>query len=313
MHPHSLRVVSRRRVLALIGLAVPAAACGVESIEDAQPPRDPTPTGRDLDVATRWDALAAKLEGAGPIYNAANPGPWAGKEPKHVPTLTLSGKNVVVEVPHEMKPSDGGLGEHYITTIYVRDEQGEIVFLAEYKVTDPAAKAVFPLPEGATAATLTAYAHCNLHGLWSSRTLAAIPSDAGAPDPAWATRARELEAAGVYSATEEGPWPGKAPKHVPIVEAAKGVVQVSVPHEMRPASTPDAGAPGDAGALPAHYVGTIYIKNQEGIVIGLKELQATSPLPVALFSLPPGTTSVTAFAWCNLHGTWRAVPTPTTT
>jgi desulfoferrodoxin (superoxide reductase-like protein) len=157
-----------------------------------------------------WEARAKQLEGFGALYTEANPGPWAGKERSHVPTIiadTVLTNRVTVIVNHVMTPPgtvappvdagppdaaaladadpdadaapppppvDAGpviLPEHYITTIYVKTDTGVVAGLIEFKSNDPSPPSVtFVLPAGTK--SVTAYEFCNLHGLWASKPLA---------------------------------------------------------------------------------------------------------------------------------------------
>ena len=79
---------------------------------------------------------------------------------KHVPVVSVSGSTVTVKVgsaPHPM------LAEHHIAWIYLLTEKG-----GQRKCLplsgEPAA--VFALAEGDK--VLSAYAYCNLHGLWKA-------------------------------------------------------------------------------------------------------------------------------------------------
>ncbi|WP_394833472.1 hypothetical protein LVJ94_43895 [Pendulispora rubella] len=71
----------------------------------------------------------------------------------------------------------------------------------------------------------------------------------------------------------------------------------------------DAGAGTDAGEQGLHYVTTIYLKNEAGEVVGLREFRPLDPAPPRVnFRLPPGVKSVTAHEHCTLHGVWAADP-----
>jgi desulfoferrodoxin (superoxide reductase-like protein) len=332
----SARRIDRRHFLAVLGAAIPgfAAACslspssstlhdegeppkpdsgGPAPREASAPPSDDAGDPGGLDTANDWEKRAAELEAQGPIYTADSPGPWAGKEAGHVPQIVIDGTNVTIKVAHPMHAADDAGPEHYITTIYARDQANKIVWLKEFKVDDPAAETTFALPAGTTA--LTAYSHCNIHGLWSSRHIPSGNSGATATkNDAWEADVAALERSGVWSATNEGPWPGKAPKHVPTVEGGRGSVLLTVSHEMKAGTPLDAGAPdggdggkdgGDAGSVE-HYIGRMYVRNQDGLVVGWKSLTTLDPFPIALFDLPLGTTKVTAYAWCNIHGVWKS-------
>ena len=330
-------LMDRRRFLAALGFAIPAvAACSVATKDalNGEPtslpgptpgpakPGDAGATAPGLDVANDWEKRVAELEAQGPIYTADAPGPWADKVGTHVPQLLIDGVNVTIKTPHPMRAADDAGPLHYITTLYARDESNKIVWLKELHASDAAPVTTFQLPAGTQG--LTAFSHCNLHGLWSSRHIPAGTSGATATrNDAWEKEAAALEAAGVYSAHNEGPWTGKAAKHVPSVEGGRGSVLLTVSHEMRAGvpvdgGAPDAGDAGDAGhkdggdagdaapPLTEHYIGRMYVRNQDGLIVGWKVLTTVDPFPIALFSLPLGTTTATAYAWCNIHGVWKS-------
>jgi desulfoferrodoxin (superoxide reductase-like protein) len=107
-----------------------------------------------------WEARASELEARGPVYTAAEPGKWKGKEGSHVPVASFEGGQVSVVTKHPMTP------EHWITTHYIKNQKGVVIGLKEFKGTDPEAKSTFPLPKGTTALTVCSY--CNLHDLWNA-------------------------------------------------------------------------------------------------------------------------------------------------
>jgi superoxide reductase len=76
---------------------------------------------------------------------------------KHVPVITVDGNTVTVEVGSVAHPM---IEEHYIEWIYLETTNG-----GQRKALKPgeAPKATFALTDGAP---VSAYAYCNLHGLW---------------------------------------------------------------------------------------------------------------------------------------------------
>ena len=115
-------------------------------------------------------------------------------------------------------------------------------------------------------------------------------------DQAWEDRASELEAHGeLRTATNPGPWAEKIGGHLPAVslEAGSGQLTVITSHGMN----------------ADHYITTLYIRNQDGIVIGLKEFSPQDPEAKAVFTYPKGTIKVQAFSFCNLHDHWMAEKT----
>lgn len=109
-----------------------------------------------------WEERASGLEATG-TYTATSPGPWAGKEAGHVPAITAAG---LIETMHGQTVNDPEEEDHYITTLYVRDQDGVVIYLTELDGTEEAPTASFTPPEGTT--QMTAYSYCNLHGLWMS-------------------------------------------------------------------------------------------------------------------------------------------------
>jgi len=76
---------------------------------------------------------------------------------KHVPVITVDGNTVTVEVGAVAHPMTE---EHHIEWIYLETTNG-----GQRKVLKPgeAPKATFSLTDGTP---VSAYAYCNLHGLW---------------------------------------------------------------------------------------------------------------------------------------------------
>ena len=126
-------------------------ACGGDAVSDSGA------SGTTGLVNQDWEDLAGMLEAEG-VFTVANPGIWAGKEGSHTPAAVVAGSEVTVVTTHGMDP------DHWITTLYIRDQNGVVVGLAELDASSPAGEATFVLPAGTTA--VTPYAHCNDHGLW---------------------------------------------------------------------------------------------------------------------------------------------------
>ena len=79
---------------------------------------------------------------------------------KHVPVINVVGNKVIIEIgsaPHPMTE------EHYISWVYIETEKG-----GQRKELRPGSKPYieFALTEDDTFES--AYAYCNLHGLWKS-------------------------------------------------------------------------------------------------------------------------------------------------
>lgn len=79
-------------------------------------------------------------------------------------------------------------------------------------------------------------------------------------------------------------------KHVPVVEEKAGVVSVKVGAVAHP-------------MLPEHYIEWIALETNQGSQI--KQLQP-GQAPEAVFALAEGEKLVGVYAYCNLHGLWKA-------
>lgn len=88
------------------------------------------------------------------------PGTSDGAVEKHVPVVTVSGNEVLVQVGSVEHPM---VEEHYIEWIVIQTEKGsQKVRLA----AGDEPKAKFLLAENDR--PISAYAYCNLHGLWKA-------------------------------------------------------------------------------------------------------------------------------------------------
>mmetsp|Transcript_29100 Transcript_29100/g.65132 ORF Transcript_29100/g.65132 Transcript_29100/m.65132 type:complete len:542 (+) Transcript_29100:41-1666(+) len=115
-----------------------------------------------------WKAAVGELEAAagGPVLTAEAPGEWAGKEAKHVPSVSVSEnkKECTVTMGHGMD------ADHFIQYIWAKNQAGEVI--AGIKLSPgegTKAELKFSIPEGTT--TVSAYEACNLHGVWSSSAI----------------------------------------------------------------------------------------------------------------------------------------------
>ena len=79
-------------------------------------------------------------------------------------------------------------------------------------------------------------------------------------------------------------------KHVPVIKIDGHNVEVSVGSVEHP-------------MLPEHYIQWIYLETENGF-----QMKYLSPgeSPIAFFELN-GDKAVAAYAYCNLHGLWKAI------
>ena len=79
-------------------------------------------------------------------------------------------------------------------------------------------------------------------------------------------------------------------KHVPVIAVDGNKVTVdigSVPHPM----------------TPEHHIAWVYLETEQG---GQRKCLAVDGAPHMEFALTPGDKAVAAYAYCNLHGLWKA-------
>jgi desulfoferrodoxin (superoxide reductase-like protein) len=108
---------------------------------------------RKVNHAAAMARAAELMAAAGPPRTAAQPGEWAGKEAKHVPTVTVHGGKVTVTVPHAMA------GDHWVEYLWLRDNRKVVIGAVKLGPTDQP-ELVVSIPKGTI--EVTAYEYCNL-------------------------------------------------------------------------------------------------------------------------------------------------------
>lgn len=83
---------------------------------------------------------------------------------------------------------------------------------------------------------------------------------------------------------------GAHEKHVPVVTVEGSSVKVAVGSTAHP-------------MLDAHYIEFIVLETANGFQ---KRDLKPGDAPEAVFALAPGEKAVAAYAYCNLHGLWKA-------
>ena len=237
-------------------------------------------------MTIEWQRTAAAKESLNTPYTPVYwPASFASKPPSHVPVLAVSGTTATVSVGGSVH---GMSAAHHITAVWVRDQTGLVVYMRTFATDGSETPVVsFSIPAGST--SLTPYEHCNLHGTWVGARVY----------PAWETSAAALVAANTlpnpynltYFATG---FATKPPSHIPVLSA------------LGMAGTLTVGATLHGTSL-SHYITSAWATDQHGKVI-FYQSWGTSDTPIVSFAIPPGTTSVTAYEHCNLHGVWEAEP-----
>ena len=94
-----------------------------------------------------------------------------------------------------------------------------------------------------------------------------------------------------------GIWAGKEASHTPTIDiyAENTAVIATVDHPM------------DVD----HWVEAIYFKDQNGDVFylehfGYQDYKENNRIAETYIAIPLGVTKVTAYAFCNKHGTWKS-------
>ena len=91
--------------------------------------------------------------------------------------------------------------------------------------------------------------------------------------------------------TSEGPASGAGEKHLPVVETEGRRVTVKVGSIFHPMTA-------------EHSIGWVSLSTQNGRTY--RAQMAPGQEPVVHFTLEEGDAPKAAYAWCNLHGFWKA-------
>eukprot|EP00656_Telonema_subtile_P054755 TRINITY_DN8259_c0_g1_i2.p1 TRINITY_DN8259_c0_g1~~TRINITY_DN8259_c0_g1_i2.p1 ORF type:complete len:152 (+),score=34.79 TRINITY_DN8259_c0_g1_i2:136-591(+) len=131
----------------LLALAVVTAAAAVRHIKH----------GKECSASDMVEIESMKLKE--PIYTSEDPGPWAGKERKHVPTVEYHDHHLYIHVPHPATEA------HHITHIWAETDSGEVFTAHKFTHADE------PRWVGGVPSKIThvhVFAKCNDHGLWKT-------------------------------------------------------------------------------------------------------------------------------------------------
>ena len=111
--------------------------------------------------------------------------------------------------------------------------------------------------------------------------LAGLIHDAGVPMVCCGEKMQEL-VPGVIEASAE--------KHIPVITTHGSLVEVAVGSVEHPMAE-------------EHHIEWIYLQTKQG---GQRVALTVGEAPKAEFALVEGDAPVAAFAYCNLHGLWKA-------
>ena len=199
------------------------------------------------------------------------PGPWPDKINGHTPRIMIMDGQATVMVPHPMGE------EHYIVGLYISDQDGKIIGKTQLAPTDEAMY-TFELPEGVT--DVTPWALCDDHDLWVGQSMSVEVAGKiqgwEAPD-------------NVLTSDEPGQWADKVAGHYPVAMIEGNIISVSVYHPMD----------------DDHYIEAIYLKDENGYVVGYEEF-VPGETAYSEFEVLTPAGEYMAYAVCNLHQNWKA-------
>jgi len=118
------------------------------------------------------------------------------------------------------------------------------------------------------------------------------------PNPSeMAVQVAKLEADGLLTMDAPGKWTGKQGSHLPQVtfHEGEGAATLFTKH----------------GMSPRHWITAHYLRDQDGKLLALQTYAGTDKEARHRFDLPKGTTRITAYSHCNVHGDWQAADTKT--
>jgi len=209
-----------------------------------------------------------------------------------------------------MVASNDSATVHFVTHIYVVDQDGDIVGMdALDPVQGAPAMAEFDIPNGTLA--LQAYEWCNKHGLWQGPVVNVISTlsteatcskddiDVAAYDSYDADFRRRQAMDPFQKAEPYTEADGK--KHTPYIEVVNNTAIVTVGdgspfHPMKDSSDPS----------EVHFVTHIWVVDQAGNIVVMRNLDPYGVDKATItFGLPSNATSLTAYEFCNLHGLWK--------
>ena len=104
----------------------------------------------------------------------------------------------------------------------------------------------------------------------------------------WNSVAAQLEADGFHAHCDLTERTGHEASHIPQARVTGREITVWVEHEM----------------TEQHFTNCIYIKDQDGLVIGMTHLLSQDDPAEITFTMPVTTKTVTPYSSCALHGLW---------
>eukprot|EP01064_Diplonema_japonicum_P003833 TRINITY_DN1251_c2_g2_i1.p1 TRINITY_DN1251_c2_g2~~TRINITY_DN1251_c2_g2_i1.p1 ORF type:complete len:1151 (+),score=248.42 TRINITY_DN1251_c2_g2_i1:23-3454(+) len=245
--------------------------------------------------------------------------------PKHKPMLTIKNAEALVSIGEgtvmEGQPIHPMMAAHFIDTIYAVDQNDKVIASSSLipNQGSPATMS-FTIPAGTT--HITPYSHCNIHGLYKGDTMALQMTPTMTTPCGYTSCGGKQDGESPLCMTAQTGCDNmlvemnrRTPTNVPELKSLH-TPSVSV-HNNGKAMVIAASHPQTETVLVSrdpyavHYIDYIGVKDQNGDVVAAS---IVLPQKEALlwFLIPNGTTTLTAFAHCNRHGTYEGEATTIT-
>lgn len=239
-------------------------------------------------------------DGSPAAYTINNMGSWAGQEASHIPVAARSGNVVTVTVAHPQSSA------HHIAAVWLTDENNAVIAFAYLDTATASPPQSVQFNVSADTGAVNPFVFCNLHGIYRGQAVVTLtsPCDQGhlstfpqlCPGGMSACNSGTPAA---YTTGSTGEWEaGKASSHVPAVSQISNSVNITVNHAESIASA------------STHVIAAVWAfdQNRQLIFCQLRPNMATVEVDTvkASFVVEPSVTSVVAYEWCSIHGTWKS-------
>eukprot|EP00756_Hemistasia_phaeocysticola_P035091 Hpha_TRINITY_DN16560_c3_g3::TRINITY_DN16560_c3_g3_i4::g.133730::m.133730 len=213
-------------------------------------------------------------------------------------------------------------GHHYMESIYLVDQNGKVMSASHIGPSSASpARHDVEVPRGVT--QLTPYTYCNKHGLYRGETIYLNRHAIGFPLCGLTSCGEDfagMDAQGNCVQLEEFKAdyirrhgkgaihdPEGQKKHTPqvVVEKGRATITVGLGTVTGDESTIH-GQYNVEDSLKIHYIEGIYAEDQDGRVIAFALLGPETNPPALEFDIPADVTSVTGYAYCNIHGLFQS-------
>lgn len=252
---------------------------------------------------------------------------------KHKPFMRLEGKTAIVVVGlgavtgndadpiHPMVNSSDANIIHWIDTIWIENQLGEIICMRRLSANEPApAMLTCRIPKGTM--KMTAYQHCNRHGTFMGQTLTidSVQTDSdeqrkcdlsacgGWSSDAAVCTSSVIEYWRIYqmefdkTAATDGNTNLKHKPSLSILGNGSATVTVGA-ENVKDGVTTFHPMSASTDTSVVHWINSIWVVDQSDTVIASREFMPDDTGPATFtFTIPTGVTKVRAYEYCNKHG-----------